>query len=72
MGDLFMSYTAIVIYNNNLYTSFTFDAPHSREAAYDEACNLWDKDSRMIPLSKVIAVIPGYHAAYNLAMLSDL
>jgi hypothetical protein len=64
-----MAYTAIVVLDNIFLTSFTFDAPHDRSAAYKQACEMWaDKSDylRQGPLnSHVCSIVPGYHEPYT-------
>ena len=69
-----MAYTAIVILDNNFLTSFTFDAPHDRGAAYARALEMWgDKNSPRgatlpewgHPFARVAAIVPGYHEPFT-------
>ena len=67
-----MAYTAIVILDGDFLTSFCFDAPHDKAAAYERACEMW-KDGSADSSARdweraaglVCAVVPGYHEAFT-------
>ena len=69
-----MAYTAIVIKENLFLSSFIFDAPHDKSAAYDRAQEMWNNEDSPHgvdlpewgdPFARVVAVIPGYHEAWS-------
>jgi hypothetical protein len=69
-----MAYTAIVIKDNHFLSSFTFDAPHDRPAAYARAQDMWShgdppRGVNLLewgdPFARVVAIVPGHHEGWS-------